>query len=106
MQPLYRGDPGSPILAAYKKGCPVPFPFTVDVLGDGACMHGHDLNEAYKVSYPYMQVHSARTADRDCQRWEAASGWGNCWIARVRLAERDRSIDDIHKSFNRFNHLI
>lgn len=35
MQPLYRGTPGSPILARYQEGCPVPFPWTTNITGPG-----------------------------------------------------------------------
>ena len=38
MQPLYRCEPGSPILAKWgaDRGCPQTFPNTTDILGDGA----------------------------------------------------------------------
>lgn len=36
MQPAYRGSPGSPLLALYHQGGPVPFPWSMDILGDGA----------------------------------------------------------------------
>jgi len=36
MQPLYRQTPGSPILALWHQGGPVPFPWEIDILGDGA----------------------------------------------------------------------
>mmetsp|Transcript_3439 Transcript_3439/g.8200 ORF Transcript_3439/g.8200 Transcript_3439/m.8200 type:complete len:378 (+) Transcript_3439:2-1135(+) len=38
MQPLYRCEPGGPILARWgpDRGCPNPFPNVTDILGDGA----------------------------------------------------------------------
>lgn len=36
LQPLYRESPGSPILARYHSGAPQPFPWTMDILGEGA----------------------------------------------------------------------
>lgn len=35
MQPAYRSTAGAPLLARYHAGCPVPFPWTTDILGDG-----------------------------------------------------------------------
>lgn len=35
-QPFYRCGAGSPVLAQYQSGCPVPFPWVTSILGDGA----------------------------------------------------------------------
>jgi len=36
MQPAFRLMAGSPLLALYHQGAPVPFPWEIDILGDGA----------------------------------------------------------------------
>lgn len=36
MQPAFRRGPGGPLLALYHRGGPVPFPWQVDILSDGA----------------------------------------------------------------------
>lgn len=36
MQPFYRPAPGAPFVAWYHTGAPNPFPWTLDILGDGA----------------------------------------------------------------------